>query len=341
MILVDALYINDGGGKILLDYLITNLNKSNLDVYFLLDDRIIGKHPEVKPDKVKYLKGSFFKRHSFYFKNKHRFSKVLCFGNLPPNIRLNAEVFTYFHQIIYLSIPSEFSLTERFKFKLKIAILKQIAKNTDYWLVQSNLIKESLHSKFYFKPESIKILPFYPQFEPLNSVIVREKNSYLYVSNATPHKNHKRLIDVFCQFYDIYNVGKLVITVNNDYPEVLEMIESKIKKKYPIENIGFVDRLTLQKKYLASEFLIFPSLTESFGLGLIEAVECGCKIIGADLEYTYEVCEPSLVFDPLNDSSIFKAFENSLHGSIVKSSSSKIKNNINQLINILQNNSCN
>lgn len=337
MILVDALYINNGGGKILLDYLITNLNRSNVDVYFLLDDRIIGKHPEVKPNKVEYLKGSFVKRHSFYSKNKHRFSKVLCFGNLPPNIRLDAEVFTYFHQPMYLDIPSEFSLVERFKFKLKIAILKQIAMNSDYWLVQSNFIKEKLQSKFHFKPESIKILPFYPQFELLKSAIVREKNIYLYVSNATPHKNHKRLIDVFCQFYDKYQVGKLIITVNKDYPEVLELIENKIEKGYLIENIGFVDRLTLQKKYLSSEFLIFPSLTESFGLGLIEAVECGCKVIGADLPYTYEVCEPSLVFDPLNDGDIFKAFESSLHGSNVKSSIMKIKNNIYELINLLQN----
>ena len=54
------------------------------------------------------------------------------------------------------------------------------------------------------------------------------------------------------------------------------------------------DRLTLQKEYLSSEFLMFPSLTESFGLGLIEAIECGCKVIGADLPYTYEVCEPHL-----------------------------------------------
>lgn len=340
MILVDALYINNGGGKILLDYLITNLNRSNLDVYFLLDDRIIGKHPEVKPDKVEYLKGSFLKRHSFYSKNKHRFSKVLCFGNLPPNIRLNAEVFTYFHQIIYLSIPNEFSLVERFKFKLKIFILKQIAKNTDYWLVQSDFIKEKLHSKFHFKPESINILPFYPQFELLKSDIVREKNIYLYVSNAAPHKNHKRLIDVFCQFYDKYKEGKLVITVNNDYPEVLELIESKIKKKYPIENIGFVDRLTLQKKYLSSEFLIFPSLTESFGLGLIEATECGCKVIGANLAYTYEVCEPSIVFNPLKNESILKAFEKSLNDNI-NSTVPLIKNNINLLINLLNDNTCN
>ena len=336
MILLDALYINNGGGKILLDYLILKLNNSNIDVYFLLDDRIIGKHPEVKPDKVEYLKGSFVKRHSFYSKNKHRFSKVLCFGNLPPNIRLNAEVFTYFHQPMYLDIPKEFSFVDRLKFRFKIIILKHIAKNTDYWLVQSDFINKKIQSKLGFQSNSIKVLPFYPEFSSLELSIIREKNTYLYVSNATPHKNHQRLIDVFCQFYNKYQFGKLILTVNKDYPEVLELIESKIKKGYPIENIGFVDRLTLQKKYLSSEFLIFPSLTESFGLGLIEAIECGCKVIGADLPYTYEVCEPSFVFNPYDENSIFHAFEKTLSSQTIKPSLPRIENNINQIISLLK-----
>jgi glycosyltransferase involved in cell wall biosynthesis len=336
MVLIDALYINNGGGKILLDYLILQLKKSNLNIYFLLDDRIIGKHPEINTDKVTYLKGSFVKRHSFYLKNKHRFSKVLCFGNLPPNIRLNAVVFTYFHQIIYLNIPNEFSLIEQLKFKLKIAILKKIVKNTDYWLVQSDVIKEKLQSKFNFKPDCIKVLPFYPQFDQLDSNIVREKNTYLYVSNATPHKNHKKLIAVFCQFHDKHQKGTLILTVSKDYPELLALIQSKIEQGYPIENIGFVDRLTLQKKYLSSEFLIFPSLTESFGLGLIEAIECGCKVIGADLPYMYEICEPSLVFNPFDERSIYSAFEDSLNEDKLKLSLPRIHNNIDQIIGLLK-----
>jgi glycosyltransferase involved in cell wall biosynthesis len=337
MILVDALYINNGGGKILLDYLIAELEKSTLDVYFLLDNRIKGKHYKISEEKVIYLKGNFFKRHYFYLTNKKRFSKVLCFGNLPPNIKINAEVLTYFHQPMYLDIPDEFSFIEKFKFKCKIAILKQIAENTDYWLIQSPFIKEKLISKFHFKSEKVKVLPFYPEFISLDLNIIREENTYLYVSNATPHKNHKRLITVFCDFFDKYKKGKLILTVNEDYPEILGQIKESLEKGYPIENIGFVDRATLQKKYRSSEFLIFPSLTESFGLGLIEAIDCGCKVIGADLPYTYEVCEPSLLFDPLSNISLFKALENSLNSQKVKPSVPKIKNEISELISLLQN----
>lgn len=340
MLLIDAIYINNGGGKILLDYLISSLEESEIDVFYLLDERVRGKYPMIEDEKVFFLNANFLKRQKFYLENKSRFSRVLCFGNLPPNIKLKAKVYTYLHQTIYLKIPKEFSIMEKIKFKLKIAILKKISRNTNYWVVQSKIIKHKLHNKFSFEPRNILVLPFYPQFKELDEDIIRIRNTYLYVSNATPHKNHFRLIQTFCLFYDKHKKGKLILTVNNDYQETIELITNKQKIGYPILNVGFVERTELQKIYLSSEFLIFPSLTESFGLGLIEALECGCKVIGADLPYTYEVCEPSIVFNPIDDGSFFEAFEKSLNDN-VKISIPKIGNNINELINILQDKPCN
>lgn len=338
MILIDALYINNGGGKILLDYLISTIEKSNIKAFYLLDERCKDSYWDVADTNKIYLKSSFYERYKFYKKNKSQYTKVLCFGNLPPNILLKAEVYTYFHQPIYLNIPKEFSLKDQIRFRMKILILKLITPNTNYWIVQSNFIKEKLSHKFKIATDIIKILPFYPQFGIIDAPI-REKCTYFYVSNANPHKNHSKLIQVFCRFYDKYKKGKLILTVNSDYPEILGLIKLKKKMGYPITNIGFVGREALQKVYESSEYLIFPSVAESFGLGLIEAIECGCKVIGADLPYTYEVCEPSIVFNPADDESFFEAFESSLKED-VKLSIPKIGNNINELINILQYNPC-
>ena len=336
MLLIDALYINNGGGKILLDYLISSIEESNIEVFYLLDERIRNKHPILDDKKVVFLKANFLRRHWFYLKNKSKFNSVLCFANLPPNILLHAKVYTYLHQTVYLNVPKEFSVKDKIKFFFKIAILKKIATNTNYWVVQSNLIKEKLSTRFLVPLQEIKVLPFYPQFNEIKIKVIRKENTYLYVSNATPHKNHKKLIRVFCEFYDKYQKGNLILTVANESQEISALIALKNKLGYPIENIGFVDRDTLQKVYLSSEFLIFPSLTESFGLGLIEAIECGCKVIGADLPYTYEVCEPSLVFDPSDDSSIFNAFEESINRNTLRATIPKINNNIKELITLLQ-----
>jgi len=336
MILIDAVYINNGGGKVLLDYLICELEKTNVKVVYLLDSRIRNNHQGIKSEnQVCYLEAGIIKRYSFYKEKGANFSKVFCFGNLPPNIKLDSIVYTYFHNPMYLDVPREFSFMDKIKFQMKITVLRHFKENTSFWIVQSSLIKIKLQEKFKIHEDRVKILPFYQQFESLKEVIIREKFTYIYVSNGTPHKNHERLIDAFCRFYDSNFKGKLILTLDADYPDLINLISEKVQKGYPIENIGYVDRETLQKQYLKSEFLIFPSLTESFGLGLIEAIECGCKVIGADLPYTYEVCQPSIIFNPISTVSIFEAFEKS-GNEMLMNTVPKIKNNIFQLINLIE-----
>lgn len=336
MILIDAIFINNGGGKILLDYLIQSITNSNIDAYYLLDTRIKGKHPYIDPCRVKYLPGNIFTRHIFYKNNISSFSSVLCFGNLPPSIKLRAKVYTYFHQPLYLKTPREISFYDKFKIKLKKNVLSKITNNSDVWLVQSSYIKDSLSLEFNICPNKVEIIPFYPPIILSNDHYDRVANSFFYVSNASIHKNHIRLINSFCKFYDNYKIGKLTLTVSDDCVEIKSIIDKKIQNGYPINNIGFIDRKELHKYYFRSEFLIFPSLTESFGLGLIEAIDCGCNIIASDLPYTFEVCKPSIIFDPLNEDSIYESLVNSTDKNAFQKSTPIIKNKINELINLLK-----
>lgn len=336
MILLDAIYINNGGGKILLDYLILNLELTNKKIYYLLDARVdISDYNISASNRVNLMEANFLNRQGFYKRNKNTFSTVICFGNLPPNIKVNTVVFTYFHQPMYLKIPKDFSLTEKLKFWIKTKILKSIKKNTNYWLVQNETIRTGLIQTYKLNYAKVLVIPFYPPFDKINKVPLRKKFSYLYVSNAPSHKNHIRLIDAFCKFYDKKQVGELILTVGPLYDNIINLISEKISTGYPIVNVGFINRVELHELYLASEYLIFPSLAESFGLGLVEAIENGCKVIGADLPYMYEVCEPSITFNPLDTKSIKIALEKSLLDNI-PISKQIITNKINELIALLK-----
>ena len=334
MLLLDAVFINNGGGKVLLDYLITCLEKSNIEITYLLDERILNKHPPIVGNEVYYLKAGLFNRHLFYKKHGEKYKKVFCFGNQPPTIRLSAQVYTYFQQVIFLNIPQEFSLKEKMKFLAKSFVLKYFKNNTDYWFVQSGILKGRLVSKFHLDSNNVKVLPFYPPLENINKV-ARRKLTYLYVSGASAHKNHVRLIEAFCEFYKRHKVGILILTVPKHFAQVWELINQKKSEGYPIENLGFVRRDELATFYQSSEFVIFPSLTESFGLGLVEAIENDCKIIGADLPYTYAVCKPSITFDPLDINSILLALENSLSNNI-RATEQILHNKIGELLEILK-----
>ncbi|WP_300672940.1 glycosyltransferase [Soonwooa sp.] len=336
MILIDAIFINCGGGKILLDYLYQVLQESGLNVTMLIDERIKDEYI-LKQDKnisLFFLK-KFSERNTFLKTNKNAFSKVLCFGNTPPNVKMKATVYTYFHQAIYFNIPKEFSLLEKVKFNIKIYVLKKYNKNTDFWMVQSDFIRKGLENKFKIENTRILEIPFYPPLSIQDLYVQREKNTFIFVSNATPNKNHIRLINSFCKFYDKFGIGRLTLTVSDSFPEVKGIIEDRQKQGYPIENLGFITRHDLCLYYRKSEYLIFPSLAESFGLGIVEAIENGCKVIGADLGYMYEACEPSLVFNPTEEQSIYDSFCIATSQNLPESKQN-IYNKVDELIKLLK-----
>ncbi|KQF03203.1 hypothetical protein APB97_02740, partial [Acinetobacter baumannii] len=282
-----------------------------------------------------FISNSIIKRHYFYKKNKDQFNAVICFGNLPPTIRLKAKVLVYFHQPLFLEIPKEFSLKNKIIYGIKQNILNFLKSNADLWMVQSEFIRVEL-SKKYFSNESEKIikLPFYPELSFSYYNMNRVKDSFLYVSNSSPHKNHYRLIDSFCLAYDELQKGSLTITVPNSDLNLCEFIQKKINLGYPIKNVGFIDREKITALYLANEYLIFPSLAESFGLGLAEAIDGGCKIIASDLSYTYEVCEPSLVFDPLSIESMKNAIVTAINDELPYAKK-LIENDISKIMQLL------
>ena len=80
--------------------------------------------------------------------------------------------------------------------------------------------------------------------------------------------------------------------------------------------------------------MIFPSLEESFGLPLIEAVDMGLDVISSDLDYVYEVINPSLTFNPNDAQSIADTIQKFSEESHIKSEV-KVKNNISELLELI------
>ncbi|WP_419487227.1 glycosyltransferase [Chryseobacterium bernardetii] len=336
MLLIDAIFINNGGGRVLLNYLITELEKREIKVFYLLDERLPIDFTVKQSNEMLIINSSLSQRKNFYKLNSKKFNKIFVLGNIPPPISVKKSiVYTYFHNLILLNVPRDFSFIEKIKYTLKVAILKKYSKNTNTWLFQSKTLENQFVEKFKQKDKA-KILPFYPSLisDMENKDSIRKNNTFLYASNAQANKNHPKLINAFCKAYDKIQKGKLIVTVSEKFPLILQLINNAISKGYPIENLGFVKREDLIQKYLETEYVIYPSLAESFGLGLIEGIELGCKIIGADLPYTYAVCDPSLVFDPMNEKSIMDTIVLATEETL-KNSELKVKDQVLDLINLL------
>lgn len=337
MILIDAVFINISGGKILLDYLIKSIEETNLEVFYLLDNRIRKNVSIANNENNVFFASGYLDRVKFYNSiRKDDFTFILCFGNIPPHRKMNSIVYTYLHQLLYLE-TKKVKFKDRVLLTLKKMVIMLTKRNTDKWMVQTPNIKVLLNKKFNIPGQNIVLMPFYVEINPEREMAIeREKYQYIYISNGYPHKNHLNLIEGFCDFYDLFNKGKLIVTISKDFPTLYSFIEERIKLGYPIINLEYIPHKKLKEIYLKSYYCVYPSFLESFGLGIIEAIDCGCKIIGADLKYMHDVCEPSILFDPTDKSSIKEAFIQSLEEKI-PNSLKKIPNKMNKLIEMFTN----
>lgn len=306
MILIDSVYINESGGKILLELLLDKLTNTNSENLFLLLDERCENKLELKniPSKnIRFLAPSYKARLHFYKSHKNDFSKVFCFANVPPPIRMKCKVITYFHSFM-LDLPIGTSLKNKLILTIKKNIIKVLKKNTDYWFVQSSNMKDLVSRKLGVSMDDIILYPFFKELKTDTSV-KRNQGSFIFMSNGYEHKNHSRLLDAWDSLYDDGFNLPLTLTIKERFTSLLERVEKLRNKGLLIENIGWVDDVS--KELSKYQFQIYPSLTESFGLGLVEAVACGCEVIAPNLDYVNAAIVPLMYFDPFAAESIKKA----------------------------------
>jgi glycosyltransferase involved in cell wall biosynthesis len=335
MLLVDSVYINNSGGRVLLNYLVKELNRSGKEVFYLFDERCIGGFDEIPNTHKVFLRPSLIERHKFYRKNKNRFSKVLCFGNIPPTIRLKIPVYTYFHNVLLASHFNILSWWLATRVSLKKLILQQFKKNSDYFIVQTNFVKNLFVNAFGVDNDSCIVLPFYDDAEFDFNMKLKNNICFLYVSDGNQHKNHLKLLEAWKQVNAKKPELRLILTVSGNYPELQQTIQGYIDDGCNIENCGLLSKEDLAQLYRTSKYIVYPSLAESFGLGLIEGVEHGCDVIASDLEFVHAVIEPYKTFNPLSATDIADKILSANLGGNERETKLKVRNEITNLIAVL------
>ena len=317
-----------------MDYLVEVIEKSEFEAYYLFDERCKTSYNTVPPNRKEYLTPSIYKRHSFYKKNKNKFDKVFCFGNLPPTIRLRSIVYTYYHNVLTLDFPKSHPFKAKVKNTFKQLLLRVISKNTNFYLVQTKSVQNLLERKLNLDKKKIVIHPF---FEIVNSDVQEKRleNQFIYVSDGASHKNHIFLLDVFEKFSTIsINKPILVLTVSQNFVDLNIKINELIQKGLHIKNIGVVPRAELVSFYKASKYSIYASKRESFGLGLIESAYYGCSVIAPDLNYVHDVIVPSLTYDIFKPEELLNVLLH-LDEKSLKETEIIVKNELDQILKLL------
>lgn len=334
MLLVDALYINKSGGLELLKYLVETIRNEGVSALFLIDKRCAESFNYLKSHEIEILSASLCNRLLYYIKNVNKFEKILCFGNIPPPIHIKkAQVYTYFHNIYLLDIPSQSSFITKLLIKAKQKIIFNCRYHTDYWLVQTTNMRDAIHHGFEEPLNKVLLYPFWRAFEDQYNSPKRQ--NYVYVANYIPEKQHLLLIKVWRKLHELGFDKTLHLTLSSYPHDINRELTTALQHGVKIVNHGYVAPDKIIELYKNSAATIYTSLNESFGLGIIEALEQGCDVIGPNLPYIHSICKPSVTFETFEIADIVNAIMLYEQGKELKSQLT-ISNQINNLVKMLK-----
>ena len=334
MLLIDAGNINEGGGFVLLDYLVKKLDERNVD-YVLLK----RSYCPLKSNSAKIINndGNFLVRQLKIrgWIRKCKPKTLLCFGNFPVLFPSNkTDVLCYIHNQ-YL-----FEETNDWHFWLRRMIMKLLLRNAHGFIFQTNLNKDKFHAYYPSCAKRSFVFPFFDlsnleakrsQYEGSHA---EKKCQFSYISLPIVHKQHRVLLDAWETLFAKGISIPLQVTIPENYPALFERVTNMQAKGIPILNLGKVNLETAIAKTFESKYCIFPSTMETLGLGMLEATLLGRILLTTDLPFVTEVVKPSLTFKAENAAAIVEAVEYALANDLPKPSI-VITNKIDELIDTL------
>lgn len=180
-------------------------------------------------------------------------------------------------------------------------------------IVQTNWVKNAIISEHKYGGEVRVIRPALRSIMNCNAALPEKiienldvsGTKFVYVTSDDKYKNVDRLVEAVKR----YNAG-----ANADLRVTLFLtIEGESEEG--ICYLGRVPYEALYNMYKSVDVLIFPSLTETLGLPLQEAMNLGLPVLAADLPYAREVCgDYANYFEPRDVDSIAKTIGDYMNG---------------------------
>lgn len=304
--------INSGGGLTLFKAIEPYLLER--DVLAILDARIKPYVSQAMADKATFFSQGFVGRLQaewFLFRNFDRNAIVLCFSNVAPLFYRGNNISIFFQNVMLIKKinNASTSIVTKILFCIRQIINNFLLPKTGQYIVQTESVRQLLIDIFKISPSHIQIFPFVSKKDFNKIGLALKKNQqFLYVASDEPHKNHWSLLKGWKLLKDRGFDLKLVLTIESEQSPLWRQLSAYVKKyNLDVINKGRLDSDNLEKLYLESEALIYPSLCESFGLPLIEATRLNLDIIASELDFVRDVCSPCQTFDPDSSLSICRA----------------------------------
>jgi glycosyltransferase involved in cell wall biosynthesis len=188
--------------------------------------------------------------------------------------------------------------------------VKQALNRAKKIIVPSNFVRKEVERLFRIEKNKIKVIyeaseDFHQKNQPITEGRKKEvlgkystgEDFILFVGNSYPYKNLERLIE---SLVEIDSKVRLVCVGKRDY-WMDKLIEKgkELNVHGRMRITGYVHDSELVVLLRSAKMLVFPSLSEGFGLPGLEAMGVGCPVVSARSSSLPEVYgEAAVYFDP-------------------------------------------
>jgi glycosyltransferase involved in cell wall biosynthesis len=281
-LILNATSLYQGGGYTFLK----KFKKYNFDkIYY--DTRL--KKIKINPFLYKLYLDFIF----FFQKNKN--TKIIYLSGTPPIVKNKAYTIGCFQNANIFNnniISFNWLFSKDF---LRYVFFYLFKKNFDKWIVFSQISK-SLLVNHGVSAKNIKMFNIINLKQKTKKY--KKKYNFIYPGVLLKHKNHLNLI-----------LALILLSKENLYPRVLLTINKKLESNSNLFKLILDFKLkvtckyfnnSIDKAYRMSEALIYPSLSETIGLPIIEAHNNGLFILASNRVYAKQFIKPNILFDPLS-----------------------------------------
>jgi hypothetical protein len=246
-----------------------------------------------------------------FLESKNDSASSLVLGDMP--LRLIPKQVIFLHNTLIIQDFPEQDFFQRIKFKILRVLFSINTSKISAVIVQTKVMKDLVIKKYPKFNSKVFILHLPPPdiFIPYKNARKNKKRakkssslSIFYPSSFYSHKNHIFLSSLRSNFSSINELILTIDQASNPAPHA----------EY-VKCVGVIHAKDTLAYYLEVDALVFFSLTESFGLPILEAMWIGLPIIVPDLPYARYLCgDEAIYFDPYE----FKTFEEAVNFLIKK-----------------------
>jgi glycosyltransferase involved in cell wall biosynthesis len=266
---------------------------------------------------------------------KHQVDIWLGTCNTLP-LRLPCPAALIVQSLQFLTHPEAFSSVRRWYLQ---NIVPASIRRAGAVIVLSESSRSEVMSRFHTPAAKVRVIPhcLHDIFKPsdiaptdreIATRVLGEDAPYiLYLSALYPYKNHARLIEAFARIEAQFPGHRLLIGGSDTKSwggRDLTEVAAKFGVSTKVILSGRLAQNDLPALYRQAELLAMPSLDETFGLPVLEAMAFGCPVLTSNISSMAEVAgEAAVLVDPLNVEEMAEALARILSSEDLRASLSR------------------